>query len=345
MGLGQSMYFSAGPSTSSTRREQNQLNLGNNAFEISNVDDAAGVEKSKSNLSQNAVVSLLAKFNLLAENVVLMKPNDNMTSGIELTLPHTQNYEPCFAKFDQANVPCYSGNSLERQLNISGVASHGLNDKGKGGKFFADGSNFVNDSGSRIHKEIVTSTYHPYFSAAQGSSCDLYQLSSVPLEAPDARKLSNHADHIPTFGGSLHVDHVNYRSFASSIGNGLNTPSPVVIKGDTSSCLLDQSSALHREESIAVSPHLLDDNLRMLALRQILELSKQQHAFCSFGMSKGEGRYDSVSHLHHSLAESLAPGLTSSREVCEAAARARLPGATSKFSCDEGVPFVAYNCT
>ncbi|PON71299.1 Methyltransferase [Parasponia andersonii] len=321
-------------------KEQNQLNLGNNAFEISNVDDAATVEKSKSNLSQNAVVSLLANFNLLDENNVRIKPHDNITSGIEHTVPNTEYYEPCFAKFDQANIPCYSGNVLERQLNISGIGSHGLIDKGKGGKLVADGSYFVKDSGSRIDKEIEISTYHPHFSAPQGSSCDSYQLSSVPLEAPDARKLSNHAENFPTFVSSLHVDHVNYRSLASHIGCGLITPSQAVTKEPTALCSLDQTSALHREESIGVSPHLLDDNLRMLALRQILELSKQQHTFYPFGMRKLEGRYDGVSHLCHSLAESSAlgeqrigPGPTSSREVSEAAARTCLPGATSMNGC------------
>lgn len=354
MGLGQSLNFSSGPLTSSTTREHNQLNLGNNAFQISNVADAPTLRKSRGNLAQNAVGSLLTNFKLLTENGMQMKANDNMTGGIEPTVLSTQYDEPRFPKFDQANVPRYSGNSLERQLNISGIDSHVLIDKGKGGKFVADGSFFVKDSGNRFHKEIDISAYHPHFSAAQGSNCDLSQLSSVPLEAPDARKLSKRAENTPTFGSSLLADHVNYRSLTSPITHGLTMPSQVVTMGlplATSSCLLDPPPTLHREESTGVSPHLLDDNLRMLALRQILELSKQQHAFSSFGMNNGEGRYDAVSYLQHSLTVSSAPGeqcnrpgLTSNSEVSEVSVRACLPGATSKFS-GNTVSFIADNCT
>ncbi|XP_062098218.1 uncharacterized protein LOC133804082 isoform X3 [Humulus lupulus] len=328
-GVGQSLYFSAGPCPSLGQREQNQLNLGNNALEISKVDNATAVETSRGNLSQNAVASLLTNFNLLAENGGQVKPNDHMTSVIEHTVPGTHYDESCFAKFDQTNVLCNSGNGLERQLNISGIGSHGLiTDKGKGGNFVEVGSYFVKDSGSRIPKQIEISPYHPQFSAAQGSSCNIYQLASVLPEAHNARGVSNNAENIRTFGSSLHVDHVNYSSSISPIVHGLITPSQVTkgIPLATYSCLLDQPSTFQREESISVSSHLLDDNLRMLALRQLLELSRHQHTFPSFGIKKGNGRCEGVSYLHHSLAESSArgeqcngPGHTGSREVFEAA--------------------------
>ncbi|XP_030481904.2 uncharacterized protein LOC115698826 isoform X2 [Cannabis sativa] len=317
-GVGQSLYFSAGPCSSLEKRERNQLNLGK-------VNNTAAVETSRGNLSQNAVVSLLTNFNLLVGNGSQVKPNDNMTSVIEHTVPDTQYDEPRFAKFDQSDVLCNSRNGLERQLNISGIGSHGLMiDKGKWGGFVEGGSHFVKDSGSRIPKQIEISTYHPPLSAAQGSSCSIYQLASVPPEAPDTRGVSNDVENICTFGSSLHVDHVNYSSSASPIGHGITTPSQVT-KGvplASYSCLVDQPSTFHREENISVSSHLVDDNLRMLALRQMLG---QKHAFPSFGINKGNGRREGVSYLHHSLAESSArgdqcngPGHTSSREVFEA---------------------------
>ena len=336
MQLGQPLYCAAGPCGSNTKREQGQLNLGNNGFEISNVSNAATLEKSRGDLTQNAVASLLSNCNLLAENSGQIKPNNNMFNCTEETIPHQHRYDSRMGKCSSSYVPWNSGNGLARQLTIAEMGSNGLSDKGKGVKFATDGPYFKKDSESRIHKETETSISYPFVTAAQGRSCELYKLPSAPPEPPEAGTFSNYPVNMsPSSGTNLQADHVSRRSLTSSFGSGLILPSKAVtmVPLASSTCLLDQNPALHREEGNCLISHPLDDNLRILALRQILELSKQQHAFSSFGMNRWEERCDVNSHFHHSGAESSArgeqcngPSLASSREASEAATRAQLAG-------------------
>ncbi|XP_060673473.1 uncharacterized protein LOC107421144 isoform X3 [Ziziphus jujuba] len=337
--LGQNLYFATGPSGPSTKREQNQLNLGNCAFEVGNSTDAGRLEKLRGNLVHNSVVSLPTPTHskIPSESSMRTKANDNMLIGMEHVMPNTQ-YSGSFSWHNE--------NGLERQLPIPELCLRGLTDKGKGVGSIGDKYYFMKDTASRTHKEMDITGNDPHIPVQCGNSCYSHQLSSLAVEVPDTRKICNYPENVPFHGSGGQVDHVNHRSLAVSMGSGLISPSQVVSTGiplATSTCLLDQTSALSREEGIGVSGHLLDDNLRLLALRQMLDLSKQQNAYNYLGMKKGEGKYDGLSYAQNSCSEPSVPGeqwqgsgLTSKMDVSEAAVKARLSG-TSRFGGDKGM--------
>lgn len=344
--LEQYLYFATGPSGPSTKREPGHLDPGSCAFEVGNTLDAGRLEKLRGNLVHNSVVSLPIHSKIPPESSTRTKANENTLIGMEHTVPNTQ-YSCSFAWHNE--------NGLERQLHIPELGSRGLTDKGKGVGSIGDNYYFMKDSGFRIHKEMEITGSARHFPVQFGNSCYLHQLSSLAVEVPDARKICNYPENVPFHGTGGQVDHVNHRSLAVHMGSGLISPSQAVSKGipsATSTCLLDQTSALSRDEGIGVSGHLLDDNLRLLALRQMLDISKQQNAFSSLGMNKGEGKYGGLSYTQHSFSEPSVPGeqwhgsgLTSKMDVSESAVEARLSGAICRFGGDKGFASISSKCT
>lgn len=317
------------------------MNLGNCVSGVSNAIDAGRLEKLRGNLVQNSAVSLLSNSKTPPENSMRTKANDNIFIGTQHIMPNMQ-YSGSFPR----------ENGLQRQSQVFELGCRGLTDKGKGVDFISDGHYFVKDRGFRIHKDMEISGTDPHFPEACGNSCRSHLSSSVAIEVPDTRKKCNSHENAPFHGGGGQVDLVNHRSLAVHVGSGLISPFQVVSKGiPTSTYLLDRTSALTKEEGIGVNDHLLDDNLRLLALRQILDLSKQQNAFSSLGMNKAEGKYDGSSYAQHSLAELSVPGeqwhgsgLTIERDVSEAAVKPRPSGSTCRFIGDKGFAFVTSKC-
>lgn len=339
MELGQNLYFATGSSSPDAKRKQNQLNIGNCASGVSNGIGAGRQEKLRGNLAQNSAVSLLASSETPPENGVRTKDNDNKFLSTHHIMPYSGSFP--------------LENNYERQSQISEFGYHGLVDKDKEVDFISDGYYFVKDTGFRIHKEMGISGADPHFPEPCGSSCHSHKISSVALEVPDARKRCNFHGTVPFHGGGGQVDLVNCGSLAVRMGSGLISPSQTVSKGiPTSTCFLDRTSALSKEEGIGVSCHLLDNKLKSLALRQMLDLSKQQNAFSSLGRNEGEGKHDGSSYAQHSLVEPSLPreqwhgsGLTTKRDVSEAAVKAWLSGMTCRFIGDKGFAFVTSKCT
>lgn len=92
----------------------------------------------------------------------------------------------------------------------------------------------------------------------------------------------------------------------------------------TSTSNPENTRALLKQEGTCLSPYLLDENLRLLALRQIMELSKQQHALSSI-INQERGKYSSSSNVHHSIVDPSTcqeqrhgPDFTSNQDVSEA---------------------------
>ena len=82
------------------------------------------------------------------------------------------------------------------------------------------------------------------------------------------------------------------------MGSGINIPSQAVSAGFSSASSLsvpNLTPSLPTKDSIGVSPYLLDENFKLLALRHILELSNREHAISSLGMNQKEGRFCSSS--------------------------------------------------
>ncbi|XP_031279661.1 uncharacterized protein LOC116138078 isoform X3 [Pistacia vera] len=324
---------SAGPSSFSPRREQSQLNLGNHAFGISNViDTTTKLENAEGNMNKSSVVPLVAHFNAPPERNENSKANYNMVISDHI-MPKPPNYESHTAISNPVSVPWSVGNGLERQLNLSEMDFSKLKDKGKGTGCLIDGSYAMTDKELKIQKHLknpttftgaVSESGNPCFSAVHEKSHFLHQSSGVPPDAFDARNLLNHPEKVPFLGSSGHVNHVFLRPMAPPIGSGQILQSQAIsmaFPSATSTSIPGMTPTVSKLEGININPYLLDENMRLLALRQVLELSKQQHT--SLAMDLDKGRVGNLSNFNaqHPFVEStfgeqrLGPNITSPQHV------------------------------
>ncbi|XP_059459428.1 uncharacterized protein LOC132188988 isoform X4 [Corylus avellana] len=351
-------HCAADPFNSSIEREPSQLNLGNHAFGISHAIDAARLENFKSNVAKSSVVSPLTDFNNPADNVH-SKAKVNMVNGSEHMMHNTLHRSSHGVECDPLTVCWNGGNCLERQLNISELNSLRLADKGKGVGCVADASYVATDTGFGNHKQVPYSVLGGSSeSAVNDKSRHLHQLSSVPSDASDARNLFSYVEKDPCLGSSGQCDHVLRSNLPLQ---GVSMGFPLV----TSTSTPDTTRALLKQEGTSVSPYLLDENLRLLALRQIMELSKQQHALSSI-INQERGKYGNSSNVQHSIVDPSTsleqrhgPDFTGKQEVSEATmnllqsaptfrgsdAIKKLPSVTGLYDCcnistfTPGIPF------
>ncbi|KAJ0091724.1 hypothetical protein Patl1_12527 [Pistacia atlantica] len=217
-------------------------------------------------------------------------------------MPKPPNYESHTAISNPVSVPWSVGNGLERQLNLSEMGFSKLKDKGKGTGCLIDGSYAMTDKELKIQKHLknpttftgaVSESGNPCFSAVHEKSHFLHQSSGVPPDAFDARNLLNHPEKAISM------------AFPSATSTSIPGMTPTVSK----------------LEGININPYLLDENMRLLALRQVLELSKQQHT--SLAMDLDKGRVGNLSNFNaqHPFVEStfgeqrLGPNITSPQHV------------------------------
>lgn len=346
--FGQSLQFSAVPYNPSIKRDGKQLNCGNNAFVISNAIDAARAEKTNYNLVQDSVISFVTNLNAPPEENSRPKASNYIYNGGEHAMRSTQHYET-----DLTSGPRNGGNNVQRQLNMSQLGSYRLIDKAKGASFVANDSNLSKDSGFRIHKEIeISSSFNglsgssdPRFLTVYKDGCYSHQLSGVAPNGPDSRRYSNFPEKVCSFSNSGQVGHVDLPSLTSSVGSGLVFSSEGVSKCIPVSASTSVSNqrhhppALSREQLTGVT-HLPDDNSQLLALRQILELSKQHQAWPSLPMNRGEGRFGCSSYMQNCLVDTSASekqvqqlSHTSNRDVT---IKSHQPGASCRIGTDEG---------
>ncbi|XP_042989287.1 uncharacterized protein LOC122316660 isoform X3 [Carya illinoinensis] len=304
----------------STEKEPSQLNLGNHAIgSISAMN--VRLEKSKINAANSSVVLPFSDFTTATEGAH-SKANVDMVNGDGHMMTRALHHESHASECDQFTFCWNGGNGLERQLNISQLDSLRLMDKGKGVGRVSDVPCISKDTlfGNLkpVENSVLGGSSEPCFSAVNNKSCYSHLPFSVVPDASDSRNLSGYVEKVPCLGSSGQGDHAVLRSNFPLQGISMGLPSA------SSASTLDKNPAFVRQEGFGASPYLLDDNLRLLALRQIVELSKQQHALTSV-INQEPGKYGSSSHIHHPLVDASislerrhGPNLTSKRDVSEA---------------------------
>jgi hypothetical protein len=284
-------------------REQDQLNYGRSA--IKNTINVGKIENFKGQVAKSTVFLPFKHFNSPLEGNSYSRSTSNVVNSTEHIVHETLHSESHAVKYP-GNVPLNGGNGLERQRTDPEFGFSRPRDKGKGvgcltGNSF-DETNLV----SRMHNwkknpssfsEVINGNICAAFPMMHEKNHIPNHLSSIPLEASDAGSLSNYLDKVPYFGT---VDRVFPGSLGSSMGSGQSFPSQAVPLGS------GLTPAMLKQDGISASPYLLDDNLRLLAFRQILELSKQQHEMSPLGKNPEQDR---CVKLQHSLFEPAASGL------------------------------------
>lgn len=277
-------YFqcAAGSSKSNIRRDKNHLNFVNNASGVYGATDAVQTEQLKGDLSRGSVISMLLSHSRSpAEGEMQTKATDNLVNGSRF-IPGKLLSESRTAKCDQINFIRNSGNGAETQTNVGSQGTVRHVGKGKCVECPADVTHFAtefnfgfhkNHKGSQCSSEVISET------GRYTSSVILDPLTN----AADTRNPFNYV------GKNGYVDHVPLRSISSALDSGPILPSQAVTMGVsrmTSVPLPGLTSTLSNKEGIEVSPYLLNGNLGMLALRNMLELSNQDHAISSLGTTQ-----------------------------------------------------------
>ncbi|KAF5456778.1 hypothetical protein F2P56_026221 [Juglans regia] len=310
----------ADPFSYSPEKEPSQLNLGNHAIgSISAMN--VRLEKSKVNAANSSVVLPFSDFTTASEGAH-PKANVDMVNGDGHMMTRALHHESHASECDQFTFCWNGGNGLERQLNISQLDSLRLMDKGKGVGRVSDVPCISKDTFfgnlKPVENSVLGGSSEPCFSAVNNKSYYSRLPFTVLPDASDFRNLSGYVEKVPSLGSSGQGDHAVLRSNLPL--QGISMGFPLV----SSTSTLDKNPAFMRQEGFGASPYLLDDNLRLLALRQIMELSKQQHALTSV-INQEQGKYGSSSHIHHSLVDASTspeqrhgPNLTSKQDVSEA---------------------------
>lgn len=296
----QSLQCATGTYNTSARREQILLNCVNPTFGINNALDAAKLEQFRGDASKGSVVSmLLSHLTTPAEGNVQSKAINNAVNDTAHFVP--LQFESTVAKCDPVCSPWHSANGLERESNINDLSFHRYMDKGKKVGFVSEGSYAATESTFGIYKQMgssaafigVAGNGHPNSSAMHDKSCHSHQLFGMPPDAPTASNSFNFSGKFSSLGSSG-PDSVFVKSISPPMGSAINVPSQAVSMGDSSASSLsvpNLTPSLPTKESIGVSPSLLDENFKLLALRHILELSNREHAISALGMNQKEGRF------------------------------------------------------
>ncbi|XP_007011788.2 PREDICTED: uncharacterized protein LOC18587744 [Theobroma cacao] len=293
-------HHDADSSNRTARRQQSHLILGNHAFGVSSVMDATKLDKCRGDATKSLVVPLLPQLPL--EGSARSRGANNMAG--EFSMPKTFHCESNTTKCDPLNTPLTIGNTLGRQLNMPELGFCRLTDKGNAGSECVSFCT-ATDPALRIHQQVenprnVTGVV-PGFSAVHGM--DSCQSSNIHSDRFDERSCLNLPGNSSFIGSSGYTDQAYLRMMSSHLGSGQISQSSAASMGyqlATSTFIPGPTSTISQE-----SPCLLDDSMRLLALRQILELSKQ-HATSSVGMSHELGRFDRTSNpnVQHCLMES-----------------------------------------
>ncbi|KAK9280332.1 hypothetical protein L1049_014020 [Liquidambar formosana] len=346
-------HCAASTSNSSARKEQSQSNIMNYAFGINNAMDASKLEQFKGDAAKSSVISmLLSRLNTPFERNVHSNAINNLASVSEHFMPRTAHCESHIAKSNPSNFPWKCGDGLERHLSTRETGFLAHVDKGKGVGFVADGSYVATESDSGFHKRMDSSSFNgvvggsnnPISSAVHDRNLYSGQLSGMPLATSDAINFFGHSGKVPCFGSSGHFDNAFLRSLSSPLGSGLIQPPQAISMGfssATSAPMANLTPALPNKEGIGVSPYLVNENLRLLAARHMLELSKERPAIASLGMNHEHGRFSSSSDVKiqgidpSSEERRHVPDLTSKQNAFEVAAMKSLQaGATQRMGGD-----------
>ncbi|GAV60562.1 SET domain-containing protein/PHD_2 domain-containing protein/zf-HC5HC2H_2 domain-containing protein [Cephalotus follicularis] len=312
----QYLHCTAGPSNATTRRERGQFNLGTHAFGIGIAKDAAEREKFKGEMAYS-VSPILAHLKESPEGDVSLKAANNSVNTSKHIMSKRLHCVSHSVKSDPAHAPWSSRSNLGRPLNVSELGFFQHMDKGKGVGCCADSSIVATDSVYRVQKqmgnpssftELVGGSADPSFPVVFDNSCYSCPLPSVPPDAFDSRVFSNHPERVPCLGSGGHDDHVFPRSTGLPMVSGPILPSQAVsvsFPSSTSISIPGLAPVVLKQDCFSVSPYLLDENMRLLALGQILELSKQQHEVSTNQMNRGKGRFGDFSNanIQHSLVD------------------------------------------
>ncbi|XP_038695723.1 uncharacterized protein LOC119992950 isoform X3 [Tripterygium wilfordii] len=304
----------AGMSDITMRRVQVPSDILNSEIGTSDGLDATKLEKFEGYVAVNSVVPLFTNRTPLEGSMLSTFPNDTVDNGHH-RIANTLCYDSRTMKSGVLNVPWHGDSGLERQLNANvfkiGCFRHP--DKVKGVDYVAVSSHAATNVDSRVNRQmgnpmsltgVAGGKCYPSFSVAHAENHFKNYFSHVPPKASEPITFANHPENVPSIDSCEHIDHGFLGSMGSPTGSRKFLPSEIVARGNDSDVGL--TPAVSKQGSAGVCPYMLDENMRLLALGQILKLSRQHHVISSLGMDQEHGGVGSSSTVEvgHSVTRS-----------------------------------------
>ncbi|KAM7275643.1 hypothetical protein ACFE04_017509 [Oxalis oulophora] len=244
--------------------------------------------------------------------------SDAITMNI-LPMPKKLSFIPHAANSDLASGLGRGCQNTTKEVNVSELSLFQLTDKGKSIGCISNSSN-IGTSMHKVQNQIenpssFSGVVEPSLSAAHDKTAFSSQLpNKVPLDAFSVRLSDNFGS-----GGQF------FRPTDSTKLPGQVFPStPVLISFPTSNsiCSPAVTQAVPKHDNNGVIPYFLDDNMRLLALGQLMELSKQQQAASFLGMNQKQrnaNMHNSFVHLPISAKQKRVENLSCSLVASEIA--------------------------
>ncbi|KAF8407194.1 hypothetical protein HHK36_006321 [Tetracentron sinense] len=298
--------------TSSPNRKEKQirLNLMHHALGANNAINTAKLEQFRGDMGKSLPISMFSSHvGTPTVGSIQSQATNNIFNGSEHFMPRILHGESHIAKCDPIDFPWNRSDGTERQLNINGPGLYNYLGKGKGARCDSDGTYVAAKSDFAFHNKMGDSSSFngfiggrclPIGSAVHEKQSDYFsQLSGMPSDASNGSNPFNQSGKNSCVGSSGRLGH----GFLSSVSSfpvtaGPVLPLPAVSMGLSSATSISRPNltpTFSNKEGSDLRPHLLDENLRFLALKHISELSKREHAITSFEMNPEQGRLNSSS--------------------------------------------------
>ncbi|KAL6985223.1 hypothetical protein U1Q18_018601 [Sarracenia purpurea var. burkii] len=304
----QYLQHTTGSSNSCAKRGQSQLNHLNYAPGINNARDATVLDQLKVDADRSSVISMLhSQCKTPIDGRMHSKAAGGVIDGGHV-MPRTLHCESHTAVNDPTSSPWSRRYATENQVNIMKLGLQKHVEKGKEVAFSADSLRVATEPNSEFHTRHIESSTN--CNGVGGTGCHsclvvhdknshLYQFSGMLADSFDPRNPFNHPGRIPCLGLNGHLDHGFLRSMSSPRESGSMLPLQAISVGfsaPTSTSVSNMPPALTTKEGSGLNPYLLDENLRVLAFRHIIELSSQGRAHASLGTAQEQERPNNTLH-------------------------------------------------
>ncbi|TKY58110.1 Bromodomain and PHD finger-containing protein 3 [Spatholobus suberectus] len=279
--------------------EQPQLKPRNYMSTVSNASGAARAISETKNVAKGLSFSPFLQFDNQPKGKT--KASDNLGNGGRPIMPKKLHSDFSNMQFGFTNVPWNSNGHTGRQSNNYGLRTNIYLDCDKG-------VSFAEDSGAKINSGFGIGQLMEYpssisrdvggsdscISVVNGKIYESNYESSLPSDTSLGANILRGSNNVSSLGQENHFTPETSIPFEENL-KGI----PYLV----SSCVSNQTPTLPVRQGINMDAYLLDENMRLLALTQILELSKQQHALYFRDMNQKHGRSSNISKLQHYMYE------------------------------------------
>ncbi|GAB4836815.1 hypothetical protein Ancab_001729 [Ancistrocladus abbreviatus] len=295
--------WNASPSDSSRREDKCQVDLMSHVIKVSAGSDACHVERLKDDLGKSSTMQ-----NPSSWRNVHCKEGSKVISDSHCFIPwalHSQSQ----IKSQPVNFPCNRNDGTVGPLDTSRSALQKQVERTVEGGYWHNNASAVTEKSFRCYAEEMEKSgtftrnigdcHLPDSDAAHAKKSNALQFASALLDTCNNSNPSNYTAQFSGVGSSGMRNYASLRTSSSTLGIDTSLQSQTFSMGLSSSMSITTPNlnAFFNNNGVGVSPHILDESLRNLASRNVVESYKQQHTCTSSGLNQQETIHSSLCGL------------------------------------------------